>query len=240
MKNVRIGPFPSRLVIRLPDSLARSRFPRRRFFGCSSYWFDSVSSAFATDAPEIHGLLSSPRPPSLRALAQAHESSSMPGHGEDRAHRMEMHRVLLAPSWPRIALRILRFQKLHEAGLGKPGSPQSFQRRFGHESPPPVPCVWMGAEKDQSDAGRNLRGLQIIAEKAMRGMSMRQVQHFLMVCSLVSDLCFPGYNPKQALAKNSNLACQATRHKIDTSKFLAEACGSRTHHSILEGPNRRL
>jgi hypothetical protein len=53
-------------------------------------------------------------------------------------------------------------------------------------------------------------------------MTIREVQHLLVVCSLVSDLYCPGYNPKQALAKNSTLACAAARYKIDVTKLSAE------------------
>jgi hypothetical protein len=38
-----------------------------------------------------------------------------------------------------------------------------------------------------------------------------------LVCALVSDL-YPGYNPRQSLEKNSNLAQAASRYKVDTAK----------------------
>ena len=44
---------------------------------------------------------------------------------------------------------------------------------------------------------------------------------FLFVCALVSDLYCPGYNPRQPLAKNSNLARTAARNKIDSAKISA-------------------
>lgn len=50
-------------------------------------------------------------------------------------------------------------------------------------------------------------------------MSTQEVHHFLIVCSLVSDLYCPGYNPPQPLAKDSNLALTASRYKIDTAKL---------------------
>jgi len=53
-------------------------------------------------------------------------------------------------------------------------------------------------------------------------MSTPEVQRFLVVCSLVSDLYCPGYNPRQPLAKDSNLAQAASRYKIDTAKLAAE------------------
>ena len=44
---------------------------------------------------------------------------------------------------------------------------------------------------------------------------------FLVVCALVSDLYCPGYNPRQSLEKNSNLARTAARNKIDSAKISA-------------------
>jgi hypothetical protein len=50
-------------------------------------------------------------------------------------------------------------------------------------------------------------------------MKPQDLQHFLLVCALVSDLYCPGYNPRQPLAKDSNLARTAARYKIDTAKL---------------------
>ncbi len=61
-----------------------------------------------------------------------------------------------------------------------------------------------------------------VTEKAVRGMSMQEVQHFLVVCALVSDLYCPEHDPAQTLAKDANLARAAARHKIDTAKLAAE------------------
>ena len=44
------------------------------------------------------------------------------------------------------------------------------------------------------------------------------VNRFLVVCALVSDLYCPSYNPRQSLEKNSNLAQAVSRYKIDTAK----------------------
>jgi len=41
------------------------------------------------------------------------------------------------------------------------------------------------------------------------------------VCTLATDLYCPGYNPRQSLAKDSNLARTAARYKIDTAKLSA-------------------
>ena len=64
---------------------------------------------------------------------------------------------------------------------------------------------------------------QTIGEKTVRGMSTPEVQQFLVVCSLVWDLDCPGYNPRQILAKDSNLARAATRYRIDAARLAVEA-----------------
>jgi len=95
--------------------------------------------------------------------------------------------------------------------------------RLGHDNHRRL-CRVYGWEERKTKAayGGTCVDYKVIAQKAVRGMSMREVQHFLVVCSLVSDLYCPGYNPKQALAKNSNLACAAARYKIDVTKLSAE------------------
>jgi hypothetical protein len=95
--------------------------------------------------------------------------------------------------------------------------------RLGHDNHRRL-CRVYGWEERKTKAayGGTCVDYKVIAQKAVRGMSIREVQHFLVVCSLVSDLYCPGYNPKQALAKNSNLACAAARYKIDVTKLSAE------------------
>jgi hypothetical protein len=52
-------------------------------------------------------------------------------------------------------------------------------------------------------------------------MTAADVNRFLVVCALVSDLYCRGYNPKQSLEKGSNLALTAARYKIDSAKISA-------------------
>ena len=58
-----------------------------------------------------------------------------------------------------------------------------------------------------------------IATGAVQAMKAADVHRFLVVCALVSDLYCPGYNPKQSLAKDSDLARTAARYKIDSAKI---------------------
>ncbi len=50
-------------------------------------------------------------------------------------------------------------------------------------------------------------------------MKAADLSRFFVVCALVSDLYCPGYNPKQSLEKDSNLARTAIRYKIDAAKI---------------------
>ena len=60
-----------------------------------------------------------------------------------------------------------------------------------------------------------------IATAAVEGMTAADLYRFLVVCALVSDLYCPGYNPQQALAKDSNLARAASRYKVDPARITA-------------------
>ncbi len=52
-------------------------------------------------------------------------------------------------------------------------------------------------------------------------MTTADLHRFLVVCALASDLYCPGYNPRQPLAKDSDLARTAKRYKIDSAKIAA-------------------
>src|SRR6202022_3633870 len=95
--------------------------------------------------------------------------------------------------------------------------------RLGHDNHRRLCRVYGWAEKKTKTSwGGNAVDYETITGKAVREMSTPEVQRFLVVCSLVSDLYCPGYNPRQPLAKDSNLAQAASRYKIDTAKLAAE------------------
>jgi hypothetical protein len=50
-------------------------------------------------------------------------------------------------------------------------------------------------------------------------MKTADLNRSLVVCALVSDLHCPGYDPKQCLAKDSNLARTAARYKVDSANI---------------------
>jgi ParB family chromosome partitioning protein len=94
--------------------------------------------------------------------------------------------------------------------------------RLGHDTHRRL-CRVYGWEEKKTKAswGGNTVDYKTIAGKAIREMSTEEVQHFLVVCALASDLYCPAYNPRQSLAKDSNLARTAVRCKIDTAKVSA-------------------
>jgi len=95
--------------------------------------------------------------------------------------------------------------------------------RLGHDNHRRLCRVYGWKEKKTKTSwGGNAVDYKTITEKAVREMSTPDVQRFLVVCSLVSDLYCPGYNPRQPLAKDANLACAASRYKIDMAKLGAE------------------
>ena len=50
-------------------------------------------------------------------------------------------------------------------------------------------------------------------------MKTADVHRFLVVCALVPDLYCPGFNPRQPLGKNSNLARAALRYKVNAAQI---------------------
>jgi hypothetical protein len=93
-------------------------------------------------------------------------------------------------------------------------------RRLGHDNHRRL-CKVYGWEEKKSKAswGGQTVDYEKIAAAAVQAMTAGDLHRFLVVCALVSDLYCPGYNPRQSLAKDSNLARTAVRHKIDCSKI---------------------
>jgi ParB family transcriptional regulator, chromosome partitioning protein len=96
-------------------------------------------------------------------------------------------------------------------------------RRLGHDNHRRLCRVYGWEEKKAKAAwGGMTVDYEAIAGKAVREMKAHDLQRFFVVCALVSDLYCPGYNPRQGLAKDSNLARTAARYKIDAAKIAAE------------------
>ncbi|MBS1841510.1 MAG: ParB/RepB/Spo0J family partition protein [Acidobacteria bacterium] len=96
-------------------------------------------------------------------------------------------------------------------------------RRLGHDNHRRVCRVYQWEEKKtKASWGAMAVDYEAIAGKMVRAMNPHDLGRFLIVCSLVSDLYCPGFDARQPLAKDSNLACTALRYKLDTAKLTAE------------------
>jgi hypothetical protein len=91
-------------------------------------------------------------------------------------------------------------------------------RRLGHDNHRRLSKLYAWEEKKSKTSwGAQTVDYEKIAAAAVQAMKAADLNRFLVVCALVSDLYCPGYNPKQALEKGSNLARSAARYKIDTT-----------------------
>ena len=96
-------------------------------------------------------------------------------------------------------------------------------RRLGHDNHRRLCRVYQWEEKKtKSSWGGTSVDYEAIAGKAVRAMNPQDLQRFLVVCALVSDLYCPGFGSSQKLAKDSNLAQTAARYKIDAAEFAAD------------------
>ena len=92
--------------------------------------------------------------------------------------------------------------------------------RLGHDNHRRLCRLYGWPEKKSRNSwGGNSVDYKSIVEKALAGMSTQDVQHFLVVCSLVSDIYCPSNHPRQSLSRDSNLTRSAARYKIDTARL---------------------
>ena len=95
-------------------------------------------------------------------------------------------------------------------------------RRLGHDNHRRLSKVYGWTEKKTKTTwGTQAVDYEKIGATAVQAMSTADLHRFLVVCALASDLYCPGYNPKQSLPKDSNLARAAGRYKIDIAKVAA-------------------
>jgi ParB family chromosome partitioning protein len=94
-------------------------------------------------------------------------------------------------------------------------------QRLGHDNHRRVSKLYAWEEKkSKASWGGETVDYEKIAAAAVQGMKTADLNRFLVVCALVSDLYCPGYNPRQSLEKNSNLARTASRYKLDVSRIV--------------------
>jgi ParB family chromosome partitioning protein len=93
-------------------------------------------------------------------------------------------------------------------------------RRLGHDNHRRLSNLYTWEEKKSKTSwGTETVDYEKIAAAGVEAMNLADLHRFLVVCALVSDLCCPGYNPKKSLAKDSNLASTAARHKVEVTKI---------------------
>jgi ParB family chromosome partitioning protein len=96
-------------------------------------------------------------------------------------------------------------------------------RRLGHDNHRRLCRAYQWEEKKTKSSWGGLAvDYEAIAGKAVRAMNPQDLQRFLVVCALVSDLYCPGFDSSQKLAKDSNLAQTAARYKIDAARITAD------------------
>ena len=121
-------------------------------------------------------------------------------------------------------------------------------RRLGHDNHRRVcrVCGWE-EKKSKTSWGAQIVDYENIVAAAVEAMTAADTHRFLIVCALVSDLYCPGYNPKQSLTKDCNLARTAARYKVDGAKVAAavraelssrtKSCKARTPRQKAEPQN---
>jgi hypothetical protein len=96
-------------------------------------------------------------------------------------------------------------------------------RRLGHDNHRRLYKVYAwGEKKSKASWGGESVDYEKIAASAVQAMSNADLHRLLVVCALVSDLYCPGYDPKQSLPKDSNLALTAARYKIESAKVIGQ------------------
>jgi hypothetical protein len=92
-------------------------------------------------------------------------------------------------------------------------------RRLGHDNHRRLSNLYAWEEKKSKTSwGGQTVDYEKIAAAAVQAMKTADVNRFLVICALASDLYCPGCN---SLPKDSNLARTASRYKIDTTKAAA-------------------
>src|SRR5882724_4001749 len=92
-------------------------------------------------------------------------------------------------------------------------------QRLGHDNHRRLSKLYEWEEKkSKASWGAQTADYEKIAAAAVQAMKLADLNRFLVVCALVSDLYCPGYNARQSLEKNSKLARTAARYRVDVRK----------------------
>ena len=96
-------------------------------------------------------------------------------------------------------------------------------RRLGHDNHHRLFHVYGWEEKKTKTSWG---GISVDHEKLagaqIRGMTIADLNRFLVTCALVPDLYCPGYSSAEALSKEANLIKASARYKVDAPKVTAK------------------
>jgi hypothetical protein len=93
-------------------------------------------------------------------------------------------------------------------------------RRLGHDNHRRLSKLYEWEEKKSKTSwGAQTVDYEKIAAAAVEALKTADLNRFLVVCALVSDLYCAGCNLRQSLAKDSNLARTAARYKVDGARI---------------------
>ena len=110
-------------------------------------------------------------------------------------------------------------------------------RRLGHDNHRRLSKLYAWEEKKSKTSwGAETVDYEKIAAAAVQAMKAADMNRFLVVCALASDLYCPGYNPRQSLAKDTNLARTATHYRVDIAS--ASAAVKRELSETANGPHK--
>jgi hypothetical protein len=113
-------------------------------------------------------------------------------------------------------------------------------RRLGHDNHRRLSKLYAWEEKkSRTSWGGETVDYEKIAALAVHAMKGADLNRFLIVCALVSDLYCPGYNPRQPLEKTSNLARTSTRYKVGIAKVGAAVRAELSRKNSRSIPQRR-
>jgi ParB family chromosome partitioning protein len=181
-----------------------------------------TKSAVVVDGPEAGTVIHVCRDENCPVHAQETRYQPTPQERAARAKELLAERIE-----KQSRVRVLdAIRKKLPATLARPDLEMAaldYFRRLGHDNHRRLCRLYAWEEKKSKAAwGGMAVDYEAIAGKAVREMNAHDLQRFLMVCALVSDLYCPGFNPRQSLAKDSNLARTAARYKIDVTKIAAD------------------
>jgi ParB family transcriptional regulator, chromosome partitioning protein len=203
-KPLRVSQAPSWQVKKQPDVLYEGQYRKvEKKAECPQ-----TKTAVVIDGPKAGTVLHVCRDEKCPVHARVTHYQATPQERAARAKELLAERIE-----KQTRIRMLNaVRKKLPATLSRPDLEMvalDYFERLGHDNHRRLCRVYGWEEKKTKTSwGAQAVDYEGIAGKAVQGMSQPQLQQFLVVCSLASDLYCPGYNPRQPLGKDSNLAAE--------------------------------